>query len=140
MMSKLFAIAVSIIMFVGLASAQSGDDATAIQNSIANQLQAFQTQNDGAAYSYAAPNVTTIFPTVDGFIAMVKRGYDPIYNNTKFRFGKLGIDSLARPAQRVLITTASGKTYEAIYAMEKQADGSWKIAGVQLQEVPGVGV
>ena len=33
---------------------------------------------------------------------------------------------------------SGGKRYEAVYAMQQQPDGSWKIAGVQMVEIPGV--
>jgi Domain of unknown function (DUF4864) len=116
----------------------SSADKTNLQTVIAGQLDAFKANDGAKAYSYAAPIVTNIFPTVDVFMGMVKRGYEPIYKNTKYGFGTLTIDSLGRPAQHVTITASDGKRYEAIYAMQKQPDGSWKIAGVQMVEIPGL--
>lgn len=141
-MFKILALCIGMLTFLTFADAAepSAADLSAIQNTIAGQLDAFQKQDDAKAYSFAAPNVTTIFPTVDVFMAMVKRGYQPIFNNSKYKFGARGVDSLGRPIQHVVITATNGKNYEAIYALEKQSDGSWKISGVQLQEVPGVGV
>jgi ketosteroid isomerase-like protein len=115
-------------------------DKTNVQTVIANQLDAFKAGDGVKAYSYAAPIVTNVFPTVEIFMSMVKRGYQPILTNTKKIFGELAIDSLGRPAQHVLITAADGRRYEAVYAMQKQPDGSWKIAGVQMVEIPGLDV
>jgi Domain of unknown function (DUF4864) len=42
--------------------------------------------------------------------------------------------------QRVIIRGDDGKVYEAIYSMEMQADGTWKIAGCQVLVVPGMNV
>ncbi len=138
---RTLAIAVCVLTFFSLARAAdlNNADQTAVQQTITGQLEAFK-KNDGTlAYSFAAPLVTKVFPTVDVFMSMVQRGYQPIYRNQRYSFGKLATDSLGRPAQHVTIRTADGKAYEAIYAMEKQTDGSWKISGVQMVEVPEIG-
>lgn len=141
-MFRIFALIVGFATFLTFAHAdgQNAADQSAIQTTIAGQLEAFQKQDAVKAYSYAAPNVTTIFPSVDKFMAMVQRGYQPILNNTEHKFGALSVDTIGRLIQRMTITAVNGKNYEAIYAVEKQPDGSWKISGVQLQEIPGVGV
>jgi hypothetical protein len=116
----------------------SPSDQTSVQAVIAAQLDAFKAGDGPKAYSYAAPFVTKVFPTVDIFMGMVKRGYDPIYRNTKYGFGAITTDTLGRPTQHVTITASDGKRYEAVYAMQQQPDGNWKIAGVQMVEIPGV--
>ena len=113
-------------------------DRIAVQQVISGQLEAFKADNGPLAYSFAAPLVTKIFPTVDMFMARVTRGYQAVYTNSQYKFGEIGADTLGRPAQHVTITAGDGKRYEAIYAMEKQPDGSWKIAGVQMVEIPSV--
>ena len=116
----------------------SANDKTNMQNVITGQLDAFKAGDGPKAYSYAAPLVTSVFPTAEIFMGMVKRGYEPIFRNTKKVFGTIAADSLGRPAQHVTITAADGKRYEAVYIMELQKDGSWKIAGVQMVEIPGL--
>ena len=113
-------------------------DRLAVQQVISGQLEAFKVDNGPLAYSYAAPLVTKVFPTVDIFMTMVKRGYQAVYTNSQYKFGEIVTDTLGRPAQHVTITAGDGKRYEAIYAMEKQLDGNWKIAGVQMVEIPGL--
>jgi Domain of unknown function (DUF4864) len=139
-MLKFIATVFSLLAFLTFAQAEdlAAADKSAIQETISGQLEAFKADDGVKAYSYAAPIVTGVFPTVEIFMGMVKRGYDPIYRNTKYGFGSVVTDNLGRPAQHVTITAADGKRYEAIYAMEKQKDGSWKIAGVQMVEIPGV--
>ena len=39
---------------------------------------AFQAGDGELAYSYAAPNVKRIFPTVETFMGMVESGYQPV--------------------------------------------------------------
>lgn len=127
-----------ILITPSWATEPSAADKQAFEQVISGQLEAFKVDDGPLAYSYAAPVVTKIFPTVDVFMAMVKRGYQAVYTNSKYRFGELTTDILGRPAQHVTITAGDGKRYEAVYAMEKQPDGSWKIAGVQMVEIPGL--
>ena len=136
----MFRFIVSALLFVFLlapASAETADQ-SAFQAVISGQLEAFKKDDGQTAYSFAAPIVKGIFPSAEIFMGMVKRGYEPIYKNTKYVFGDLATDSLGRPAQHVIITATNGKRYEAVYAMQQQPDGSWKIAGVQMVEIPGV--
>jgi Domain of unknown function (DUF4864) len=141
-MLRFFSALVFALLLLTPASAEdvSAADKQSFQHIISGQLDAFKSENGPLAYSFAAPLVTTIFPTVDNFMAMVKRGYAPVYNNEKYQFGKLETDNAGRPAQHVTIITKDGKRYEAVYALQKQADGSWKIAGCSLVEIPGVEV
>jgi hypothetical protein len=141
-MLKMIAVVFSLLSFLTFAHADdlASADKSAIQHTIAGQLEAFKVDDGAKAYSFAAPIVTGVFPTVEIFMGMVKRGYEPIYKNTSYDFGSVVTDSLGRPTQHVLITASNGKHYEAIYAMERQPDGSWKIAGVQMVEVPGLNV
>ena len=131
-----------ILAFSPLARAENlgSADKAAITAVIESQLQAFAKDDGPAAYAHAAPIVTSVFPTVEGFMAMVKGGYAPIYRNSSHSFEDLTTDSLGRPAQRVLLRGMDGKTYEARYSMEKQPDGTWKIAGVSMLALPGTEV
>lgn len=115
-------------------------DKAAITAVIESQLQAFASDDGNAAYAHAAPIVTTAFPTVEGFMAMVKKGYQPIYRNKGHRFTEATTDGLGHPSLRVILRGLDGKTYEASYFMEKQPDGSWKIAGVVMVPLPGTEV
>jgi hypothetical protein len=108
----------------------------AIKNVIESQLNAFAADDGATAYSFAAPIVKGAFPNPDIFMSMVKRGYQPVYRNTKRIFGDAFQDGLGRPAMRVVLTGADGKRYEAIYSMEQQADGLWKIAGCVILSIP----
>jgi ketosteroid isomerase-like protein len=115
------------------AQAADQDDIKAV---IESQLNAFAADDGMAAYSHAAPIVKQVFPTVDQFMAMVKQGYQPVYRNTNRVYSDIFPDRLGRPAMRVVLTGQNGKRYEALYAMEKQADGSWKIASCMILEIP----
>lgn len=112
----------------------SDPDRSAIQGVISQQLEAFRVDDGARAFSHAAPNIRAIFKNPEMFMAMVKQGYMPLYRAQRFSFGATGEDF----SQRVTIIGPDGKTYEALYTMQRQPDGSWGITGCSLLEVPGV--
>jgi hypothetical protein len=113
-------------------------DRSEFQRVIAGQIEAFRADDGDRAYGFAAPNIRRIFPNPAIFMQMVKQGYMPVYRPQSFKFGQAGDDPLGRPSQRVTVVGPDGKTYEAVYAMERQPDGTWRIMGCSLLEVPGV--
>jgi hypothetical protein len=127
----------SMFMMLTVQAASPDDTIKAV---IENQLNAFAQDNGEEAYSHAAPIVKQAFPTVDIFMTMVKKGYAPVYRNTDRVYGKVVQDGLGRPSMRVALTGADGKRYEAIYSMEQQPDGSWKIAGCAIVVIPAENV
>lgn len=105
----------------------------AAQGTIEAQLEAFRSGDGELAYSFAAPNIKRIFPTVGVFMGMVESGYQPVRNPRSYSFGKvqqMGADAIV---QQVLITGPDGKEYEALYTLERQPDGAWRITGVSLK-------
>ena len=115
-------------------SAFAGDaEIRSAQGTIDAQLKAFQAGDGALAYSYAAPNVKRIFPTVDIFMGMVESGYQPVRKPRNYAFGKVQEMSATSIAQQVLILGPDGKDYEAVYTLELQPDGVYRITGVSLR-------
>lgn len=121
---------IAAILFA-LASPAVADDASAAQDVIRAQEQAFGRDDATAAYSYAAPAVRRIFPQADIFMSMVQGAYAPVYRHKSFEFGETRSEG-DRIAQRVHIIDANGEAWEALYTLERQADGSLKITGCSL--------
>lgn len=107
------------------------DDVATAQGVIRAQEQAFGHDDAAAAYSYAAPAIRQIFPAPDIFMSMVQNGYAPVYRHRSFEFGESKIDG-SSVAQRVHIIDANGEAWEALYTLEQQTDGSYKITGCSL--------
>lgn len=110
-------------------------DQAAIQAVIQAQITAFKQDDASTAYSFAAPAIRQIFPNAEVFIEMVKTGYGPIYRPLKLEFGKASRAG-AGVMQIVRIVGLDGRRILAYYLMERQGDGSWKIAGVQTEDAP----
>ena len=127
-------LALALLPALFAAPALAGDAAVkAAQTTIESQLKAFSSGDNDTAYSYAAPNVKQIFPTVDIFMSMVTSGYAPVQKPQRYSFGKSEEMGPNKIAQQVFIVGPDGKDYEALYTLELQPDGMYRITGVSLR-------
>ena len=114
------------------AGAQTGEEnARAV---ISSQLESFLSGDFVGAYSHASDNIKQIFPTVDRFMQMVQGGYLPVLRPGNYAFGNAETVATNRVKQDVLIRAPDGSDWTATYYMEMQADGIWKVDGVQLRK------
>lgn len=132
---------VLLVLFVvfGLlspAAAVSEADRTAIQGAIERQLQAFLEDDGETAYSFAAPNIKMMYPSVDSFMAMVRQGYPQVYRPRSYEFGELK-EGPGYLEQSVEIVDAEGGFWTAVYTLRQDSDGAWKITGCYLVKKPG---
>ncbi len=123
-----------VLPFLIVSSAFAGDtEIKAAQSTIDSQLKAFLADDGIAAYSYAAPNIQHLFPTADAFMGMVTKGYAPVRKSRSYAFGKSEQMGPNRVVQQVLVVGPNGKDYEAVYTLELQPDGVWRITGCSLR-------
>lgn len=106
-------------------------DQQAIRGTIRSQLDAFQADDGARAFSYATPQLRDLFRTPENFMAMVRGGYQPVYRPQSVEFLDARILE-GRIGQAVRFVGPDGRAVVAIYTMEQQPDGSWRIAAVQL--------
>lgn len=106
------------------------------QTIIGGQITAFRTRDHDKAFGYAAPTIKKMFANTDRFIGMVKNGYGAIYGARNWNFGR-GKSFGDTMVQEVLLVGPQGRNWIALYTLNKQSDGSWKIAGVQMKEGDG---
>lgn len=133
----------TFVMLLGLLAAThlqarahlSDTDRQAIQRVIQSQLDAFQADDAETAFSFATPSIQARFGDARTFMNMVRTGYQPVYRPGSVLFQEL-IPFEDSVAQQVLITDQSGKSVLAVYPMERQQDGSWRIAGCYLRPAP----
>ena len=106
-----------------------------IRHVITQQIEAFRAEHHATAFGLAAPELQDQFGTPDDFIAMVQAHYRPVYRAQNHDFlgaAKAIAAHHEMRIQRVFITDDRGTAHQARYIMQKQPDGSWKIAGCQL--------
>ena len=106
-------------------------DQQAIRGTIRSQLDAFQMDDGVRAFSYATPQLRSLFRTPENFMAMVRGGYQPVYRPQAVEFLDARIVE-GQIGQAVRFVGPDGRAVVAIYTMEQQPDGSWRIAAVQL--------
>jgi len=109
-----------------------------IRAAIASQLAAFQHDDAHEAFSYASPGIQQQFNNAGNFLAMVMKSYRPVYRPIEVEFGDLRLLQ-GGPAQIMHFVGPDGVPVTAIYLMEIQPDGNWRIDGVYLIRPPEVG-
>ena len=110
----------------------SAADGEAIHQVVEGQLTAFQHDDGEKAFSYAAPTIHEIFQSSENFMNMVRSGYAPVYRPRKVEFGIIEtIDG--SPVQHVFLVGPDGTNLDALYYMEHETDGSWRIKGCELK-------
>lgn len=123
--------ALAAALTLQLNPARANDDA---RNVITNQLESFLSGDFDQAYSYASEDIKRIFPTKERFMKMVQNGYLPVLRPGNYAFGQNEAISDGRIVQEVLIRAPDGSDWTAVYFMELQEDGSWKVDGVNLKK------
>jgi hypothetical protein len=111
------------------------EEQAAIRSVIESQLGAFLRDDAEGAWSHASPGIQRMFRSSDVFMGMVRQGYEPVYRPKTWAFGELR-PSPEGPEQEVRIVDAGGESWVAIYTMERQPDGRWKISGCRLLKSP----
>lgn len=109
----------------------SEDDHAAIRFVIESQLEAFRRDDGAAAFGYASAGIRAKFRTVENFMTMVREGYLPVYRARDAIFEDIVV-LRGEPAQKVIIVGPDGIPVLALYVMEQQSDGDWKIDGCTL--------
>ena len=111
--------------------APSAADRAAIAEVVTGQIEAFRRDDAATAFGYAAPGIQAMFGDADTFLGMVRRAYQPVYRPRTVRVGDVVVQG-GQVIQRVELIGPDGAAELALYAMEREADGTWRIAGCQL--------
>ena len=123
-------------ILLALLAPAAADDASDVRSVIEAQIDAFRRDDGEAAYAFAAPGIKELFPTVDAFMSMVRRGYQPVYRPESFVFGALKEEGGAF-IQQVRIVGPDDRDWIAVYTLERQPDGSLRITGCYLARTEG---
>lgn len=134
----------SVIALVVLAvagAARAGPpqaERAAIVALIEKQVDAFRRDDGAAAFAFASPGIQARFGTPENFIRMVTESYRPVYRPRRMTFLDL-VEADGVVAQKVLVEGPDGETVLAVYPVQRQPDGSWRIDGCMLFAPPGRG-
>ena len=132
------------ILFAGLfsacASAQaqelSKDDALAIRTVVTEQLDAFRRDDVERAFSLATSGIQAKFGSPEAFMEMVRTGYPVVYRPGSVHFAEPEIlEGIV--VQPVRMTDDEGRAWIAVYPMQRQPEGGWRIDGCELARLQG---
>jgi ketosteroid isomerase-like protein len=128
---------VAVLGLVSLASAAraadpvSAADQAAIDRVITSQIEAFRRDDAPGAFQYASPGIQQQFGDAETFLSAVREAYRPVYRPQSFSFGALETGD-GKVTQPVDLIGPDGRGARAIYDMEREADGNWRISGCHL--------
>ena len=132
-MSRFFAALVFLIASMA-ADAQSvlpQADVRAVREVIEAQLDAFRKDDAPRAFSYATEEIRKRFGTAETFLQMVRASYPVVYRPKTVTF-EPPLVALGEVFQPVRMTDAEGRGWLALYPMERNAAGNWRINGCRL--------
>ncbi len=106
-------------------------DWRAIKAAIRSQTVALKAQDAKRAFAYATPAMQAQMQTPESFMAMVQTGYEALLTAryTEFLDGAVIGGRVIQPMR---VVTPDNRVLVALYTMERQRDGTWKIAGCAL--------
>ncbi len=125
-----------LLLLFSLAAAQAqpaASDRAAIRDVIARQIQAFQHDDASAAFGFASPSIQRQMGTPERFLDLVQNHYRPVYRPHSTEFGELTVQD-DQVIQQVDVVGPDGRGARALYSMEREPDGSWRISGCVLVE------
>lgn len=111
-------------------------EARAVRAVIEAQLDAFRRDDAPRAFSYATDGIRENFGSPERFMAMVRSSYPVVYRPRSVEFQPaLVIEGTV--VQPVRMTDSEGRGWIAVYPMQRQPDGTWRIDGCQLGKLAG---
>lgn len=125
----------AIVVMSAPVRAQTAEEAAAFRRVISAQVDAFRADAWDTAFSHASPGIRTMFGDAERFRSMVMGAYEAVARPRVFEFEEATILD-GRPTQPVFVIGPDGVARRALYFMERQPDGSWKIDGVVLETLP----
>lgn len=131
LLASLFILALTVI------PARAAEPADSIALVVEDQINAFQRSDLPSAFAHASPAIQGIFGSPERFGTMVEGGYPMIWRPARWEMMSLATkgDTLI---QTVMFEAQDGMFFEADYEMI-QIDDVWRINGVSLRKLPGVG-
>lgn len=132
-------LAASSLISGAMAVEISAADEEAIHAVVQSQLDAFAEDDAVSAFALATRATRVRFGNPDNFLHMVKQHYNPIYRNRLALFSNPEvIDGMM--IQIVRLTDRDSQVWLAVYKMQQDDDGSWKIDDCQLLETTSISI
>lgn len=137
-MFRLFAALIVSLLSLSVAQAQ---EATPWRTVVDQQIEALQGGEAETALGLASAAFREMYSDPERFLADVARsGYAPIIASRSHSFGTFETAKDGTVLQVVKLIGPDQSLYEAVYQMMDEPDAGWRVQGVVLRKVPGMGV
>lgn len=114
-------------------------DVRSIQAVVRSHIDAL-TQDDAEQVFESATSATQVeFGSAEDFLQLIKREYRPIYQSRQAIFSYPEVID-GDTIQMVNVTDDSSHVWVALFRMERDSDGSWKIDGCELLETASIAI
>lgn len=130
-------VAVLFLCVTTVLNAQSLEKNPEIENTIQSQINAFLVDDFDTAFTFASPNIQSIFGSSERFGSMVKNGYPMVWRPSEVTF----LDLNQKPGgqfQKVMMRDATGRAFVLEYIMIETQLG-WRIDGVRILPDQSIG-
>lgn len=117
-----------LLLSLGLIHTPAHAQEQSIEDVISSQIDAFVSHDTSRAFSFASPNIQTLFGSPEAFGAMVQNGYPMVQNPAEIEY----VDQIINDSytiQRLRIQDQSGKDHWFAYEMIVVGE-DWRINGV----------
>jgi hypothetical protein len=122
------------VVFTPLALASvAPEDAQSVKAVVRAQLDAFAADDARLAFSFAAPNIQSLFETPENFMVMVRKGYPVVYRPASVTF-MAPRNNEADVVQPVQMRDSKGVSWLVLYSLRRQPDASWRISSCVVLE------
>lgn len=136
-MMRTLVVCLLVLFTSSFARATDESDRRAARATIERQIEAFKKNDPATAYAQAAPQIQSMFTSPETFLAMVEQGYPPVLRPRSYSFGAVEDSGDDEIAQGLNLQDDNGVDWVALYSLQKQADGQWRITGCSLRKAPG---
>ena len=129
-------IATALVAAVLVAGARADEAPTqrdwqAIKRVIGDQLAALRKDDGARAFTFASRELQAQFESVENFMRMVHAGYQPLIDARYDEFLEGAVID-GRVIQPLRLTLRDDTVLVALYTMQRDDDGRWRIAGCML--------
>jgi len=113
-------------------------DRAEIRTVITQQIEAFRHDDGEAAFAFASRSIQEQFGNPDRFLDMVRRAYPAVHRPRAVDFAEL-LTGDNTVVQQVELVGPEGEAALALYSMERDSAGLWRISGCTLVKSAQVG-
>jgi len=128
-----FAAGLAAAFTTSMAQADEAKDRKDSRAVIEAQLEAFKQGDSAKAFSYATPNIQTMFGDAETFMQMVREGYDVVVKPVTVRFVKFETDGM-NALHAVQMIDRQKTLWNVYYVLEKRSDGTWRISSCETEK------